>query len=127
MNSFKGAFQDKLQGFCDDLIYQDGVKELSFNNLHKRYNLNDYDKQVYYQAKAMSAQAVYPPVKIVKDINQGYVAKAFDHIKNYTFICEYSGEVFSSEELLCMESDSFIVLQEGIKEKKHKRANYMSR
>ena len=117
INSFKEAFQDKLQRFCDDLIYQDGVRELSFNNLHKRYNLNDYDKQVYYQAKAMSAEAVYQPVKIVKDINQGYVVKAFDHIKKYTFICEYSGEVFSSEEVLCMESDSFMVLQEGIKEK----------
>ena len=56
--------------------------------MHKRYNLDDYDKQVYYQAKAMSAQAVYPPVKIVKDINQGYVVKAFEHIKKYTFICE---------------------------------------
>ena len=36
MNSFKEAFQDKLKRFCDDLIYQDGNRELSFNNLHKR-------------------------------------------------------------------------------------------
>ena len=92
MSSFKYAFKDKNQRFCDDLFYQDGLKELSFNKL-PNHILNKYDTQVYYQAKAKSALAVYPPIKIVRDMHQGYLIKAFHHIKKYTYFCEYSGMV----------------------------------
>ena len=83
MSSSKYAFKDKNQRFCDDLLYQDGLKELNFNKLSSNQILSKYETQVYYQAKAKSALAVYPPIKIVKDMHQGYLIKAMDRIKKY--------------------------------------------
>ena len=43
-----------------------------------------------------------------------------DYIKKYTFICEYSGRVYSSEDLLCADSDSVMILQHENKQKRIK-------
>jgi len=100
------AFYSKNLKFHDELIKNE------YNNILKE--LPTQDKKTFYEAKLFTLNGNYGPIDIDEDENQGFVVKATDDIKKFSFICEYAGEVIKEKDENLIENDSIFMLDNGL-------------
>jgi hypothetical protein len=111
LESLNDVFLKRKLIFCDDLVHREGSLHFAENNLKKRFELSNANKFVYYTAKAEMLLGGYPPLEIKHSSTSGFYVSATDNIKKNTFICEYSGEVITSNQADEIDSDSLMILQ----------------
>uniref|UniRef100_A0A7N0UYM1 Histone-lysine N-methyltransferase ATXR5 n=1 Tax=Kalanchoe fedtschenkoi TaxID=63787 RepID=A0A7N0UYM1_KALFE len=100
--------------FADDLLYAPEMAPKSANNttLDRRevQILRKGNKEIWNLCKAMQRRGACPPLKIIHDIEKGYMVVADATIEDRTFICEHTGFVDYSKNWELDDSNSSMEL-----------------